>query len=101
MTLTINGFQIDIQAALIIDRKFGNQVSFKHIYFARVAPGSDPYTSNNENTPCTNNPCLNDGFCVVLTNSSYDCLCTAGWGGMILDFTRNLILEILIQIFIS
>ena len=41
LTLTINGIQVDVQAAIVIDTKHKNQVSFKHIYFARVQPGGD------------------------------------------------------------
>ena len=79
VTLTINGIQVDIQAAIVIDIKHKNQVSFKHIYFARVQPGGD--SISNVTTPCTKTPCQNGGFCVVVTNKLYNCLCTAGYGG--------------------
>ena len=82
MTLIINGFQVDIQAAIIIDSKFGNEVSFEHIYFARANPNGDQYDSpSNNTTPCTKNPCQNGGLCVLLSKTHYSCLCTAGWLG--------------------
>ena len=83
LTLPINGIQVDIQAAIILDSSDHTQISFEHIYFARVNPGGDSYAAaNNETTPCTQSPCRNGGFCVVVTDTKYNCLCTAGWGGM-------------------
>lgn len=81
LTLTINGIQIDIQAAIIISSSSKKQVSFQHIYFARVEPGGDNFPSTNISTICTKNPCQNGGYCVVLSKTTYNCLCTAGWGG--------------------
>ena len=89
VTLTINGIQVDIQAAIIIDPTYGTQISFQHIYFARVNPGGDNYAAaNNMTTPCSNTPCANGGFCVVVTKTSYNCLCTAGWGGKTFSITN-------------
>ena len=80
--MPINGIQVDIQAAIIIDSKFGTQISFQHIYFARVNPGGDNNGGDvNTTNICTKKPCQNGGFCVVVTNTTYNCLCTAGWGG--------------------
>ena len=74
LTLSINGIQIDIQAAIIIDTSYGRQVSFQHIFFARAIPGGDQYPSNsNFKTLCFKQPCQNGGLCVVVSNS-YNCI---------------------------
>ena len=52
------------------------------MYFARVQPDGDEIS--NVTSPCTKNPCQNGGFCVTFTNKTYNCLCTAGWGGRLL-----------------
>ncbi len=70
---------MDIQAAIIINNKFGTQVAFRHVYFARANPGGDEYT--NMTTPCSSQPCQNGGFCVLTSSTTFNCLCTAGWGG--------------------
>ena len=77
--MTISGIQVDIQAAIIIDKSIGRQVSFEHIYFARVNPGGD--YSNNLTNPCLSSPCKNGGFCSVVDSTNFTCLCAAGWGG--------------------
>jgi hypothetical protein len=77
--LTISGIQVDIQAAIIIDKSFGRQVSFEHIYFARVNLGGD--YSNNLTNPCLSSPCKNGGLCSLIDSTNFTCLCTAGWGG--------------------
>ena len=52
------------------------------MYIARANPGGDEYApANNQTNPCSNKPCLNGGFCVVQSNTTYNCLCTAGWEG--------------------
>ena len=74
---------MDIQAAIVIDSTYKTQISFEHIYIARVNPGGDSYgSSTNASTPCSRVPCQNNGFCVVITNTTYKCLCTAGWEGI-------------------
>jgi hypothetical protein len=82
VTLTINGIQIDIQAVIIIDLNFGNQLSFQNIYYARVTPTADTYPSGIKPvTLCSKAPCKNGGYCVSTSSTTYDCLCTAGWDG--------------------
>ena len=71
LTLSINGIQIDIQAAIIISSS-GRLLSFQHIYFARVNPIGD--VAENNTNPCSNNPCQNDGFCVVVSNTIHECI---------------------------
>jgi hypothetical protein len=77
-TISINGIQVDIQAAIIISST-GQQLSFQHIYFARANPIGDEGV--NITTSCSKNPCQNSGFCIVVTKTDYKCLCTAGWEG--------------------
>ncbi len=82
ITLVINGIQVDIQAAIIIDTTYGTQVAFQHVYFARAFPGGDAYEpGSNKTTPCSSRPCENGGLCVVTSNTTFNCLCAAGWGG--------------------
>ncbi len=89
MTLTINGIQVDIQAAIVIGSQYGDQVSFQHIYYSRVTPGTDIHASaNNRTTLCSRRPCQNGGLCVVTSSTTYQCLCTAGWGGKKINFFR-------------
>jgi hypothetical protein len=57
--LGINGFQVEIHSVIIIDAAYRNQVSFKHIYYARANPAGDPSSNFNANSPCSVNPCLN------------------------------------------
>lgn len=72
---------MDIQAAIIIDAKFGAQISFQYVYFVRANPLSDNFAGSNATTPCSSEPCQNGGFCVLLSNTTYNCLCSAGWQG--------------------
>ncbi len=51
------------------------------MYFVRATPGGDEYGVANIQTPCSYNPCQNEGICVVISNTVYTCLCTAGWTG--------------------
>jgi hypothetical protein len=51
------------------------------MYIVRANPGGDEYAPNNQTTPCSNKPCQNDGLCVVVSNTSYNCLCKPGWKG--------------------
>jgi len=70
--MSINGIQVDIQAALIIDPQKG-QIGFQHIYFARAYPGGDEYApASNKTTPCSKQPCQNGGLCVA-SSTTYEC----------------------------
>lgn len=92
--MSINGIQVDIQAAIVIGTQFGTQIDFQHLFFVRANPGNDNYPIDDRNisSPCMNYPCKNDGFCVVLNDTSYDCLCTAGWAGRIINLKYFFIL---------
>ena len=74
--MPINGIQIDIQPAIIIDSKLGTQVSFQYIYFAKA---SDQFSTIS--TPCSQFPCKNGGHCVAVNETVYNCLCALGWEG--------------------
>lgn len=78
MTLYINGVQVDIQAAIVINSVTGTQLSFQHIYFARVAQNAE---DDNSNHLCEPNPCQNGGTCLSTTNFTYICLCPTLWRG--------------------
>jgi hypothetical protein len=78
----INGFQVDFQSIVVLSN-YGQQVnSLDYMYIVRANPGVDEYApANDQTTPCSNKPCQNGGFCVVQSNITYNCLCTAGWTG--------------------
>jgi hypothetical protein len=77
----INGIQVDIQSAIVISMH-KQPVSLHYMYFVRATPGVDEYGADNSPaSPCYNSPCENGGFCVVVSNMTYNCLCTTGWTG--------------------
>ena len=39
--------------------------------------------------PCTSNPCLNNASCLANGNTSYSCLCLAGYTGFDCDISNN------------
>lgn len=85
VTLIIYGIQFDIQAAAVINSQTGAQISFQHIYFARVnafgSDVSDQYANVTVNNPCSPNPCSNQGLCTISINFTSSCTCSALWGG--------------------
>ena len=85
ITLTIYGIQVDIQAAIVISAQTGVQLSFQHVYFARLTPAgsdqSDAYSNSSVFNPCLPNPCQNQGLCYLSINYTSTCLCTALWSG--------------------
>ena len=82
VTLQINGIQVDIQAAIVIDTAVGTQVSYEHVYFARVNPGgANSISAFDALTPCSQSPCINGGSCIASKNETFKCICTTGWKG--------------------
>ena len=73
MTIHLNGVQVDIQAAIVINSITGVQTSFQHIYFARI--GGDNMDKNDD--PCIPNPCKNNGLCLPSINRTFSCLCSS------------------------
>ena len=79
MTIHINGVQVDIQAAIVINSITGTQVSFQHIYFARLI-GENAETENLKD-PCIPNPCKNNSLCLPTENNNYSCLRSSMFSG--------------------
>ncbi len=78
----------------MINSQNGNQVSFQHINFAIVNPGTDKYVAaNNGTNPCSKESCDNGSLCVISSNTTYQCLCTAGWRGEEIIFVSIIIIH--------
>jgi hypothetical protein len=90
LSMFINGYQIDIQT-IILYNDFGAQNNYQHIYYVRNgfsgndAPTNCSFGSECSDTfvnPCSTEPCLNGGTCVIGYNLTY-CLCLKGFKGKI------------------
>jgi hypothetical protein len=80
--MTINGIQVDIQSIIVINSYGQQPFPLQYMYIVRANPGGDEYApANNQTNPCSNKPCQNGGVCVFTSNTTYNCLCTAGWTG--------------------
>jgi len=86
LSMFINGYQIDIQT-IILYNDFGAQNNYQHIYYVRNgfsgndAPTNCSFGSECSDTfvnPCSTEPCLNGGTCVIGYNLTY-CLCLKGF----------------------
>ena len=77
MSTTLNGTQIDIQAALITQSETQR---YEHYYkIISVVSGSDlndEYVNVTFNT-CDPNPCQNNGTCYIGLANSHYCTCTS------------------------
>jgi hypothetical protein len=87
----VSGFQIDIQAVVVYNSETGMPILYKHIYFVRNnVIGTD---ENDYNItiidPCSPNPCLNGGDCLIGFNDVFACYCPINFTGQICEISTT------------
>ena len=75
LSMVIEGSQVDFHSTLVFDIE-KNINYYKHAYFIR-------YFIDDGDDPCSSNPCLNNGTCLVVAEDSYVCYCQKNHHGML------------------
>ncbi len=77
MSFEINGYQINIQTAIV-----GDLLIYSHYYEIQVNFfGSDLNDNTTFNSSCIPNPCENGGTCQIGLSEEHFCSCPSGYIG--------------------
>ncbi len=80
MTISIQGTQLDFQAAIV-----GDTLSYFHLYEVQAnIAGNDLDDNSVFNGTCNPNPCINGGICQRGIATNFKCLCPDGYVGKVL-----------------